>query len=287
MFSTGRGATTAQSFGFVAAPVKAIYMRKMKLLLIPLLTAIVFSTALAEENHWADIARRLDVLNGEVITALATAGGTLYIGVGKSFFTLTLSDTKLVDQTAKIEKSAGDEITSIVVNQENNEVWVSFNNSNYSGKCYRYDLSRCQVQSSFLKDQLQQYNNLPQPSCCAIEAFASEGGQVVEGYFKGNVYLCSKKTHKCSLAYKPTSIYSWPVAVLMTKTTAYAATRGDGLIVIDRKTSKATRFPDKNQDHIRAMAIEGNILFFGATGLYRATVKDFAPQSNSVLKPTP
>ncbi len=249
--------------------------------------AFNISVAGAEGNYWFDRAIKQEYFAGQFVTALGAVNRTLYIGANKSFFTLSLPGNKLIDQTAKIEKLPNDEITSILISQGKEEVWISTNGNTYSGKCYRYDLSPCQAQSSFLNNLLKEDENLPKPACCGIETFATEGEQVVEGYFKGNVYLCTQKTQRCKLVYKPTSYYNWAVASLMTGTTAYVATSGDGLIVIDRKTGSAARFPDKDQNYIRAIALDGEDIFFGAGGLYKATVRDFALSSGSALQTRP
>lgn len=234
-------------------------------------------TASHKERYWMDYAERIDLFKEHYIIALAIADDNLYVSTGTNLFIVNLDGYSLTEVTQKIKKEPQDQITGILVDPIIKELCIVLNGNVHSSLCYSYDLNIKQSQSSFLIEIIQFYEklqkNAPQPS---INTLDFDSYQAIVGFFKGNVYLYSIKNKMYQLVYKPTSIYNWPVSAVLTKTTAFVATRGDGLIVVDRKTATATRFPDKASNYIHALAVHNKDLYIGAKGLYKAKITDFA-----------
>lgn len=228
---------------------------------------------------WSDNARRLPVLTNETITALALADGTLYAATGEKLFMTNLDGASLTDVTAKLLKQPTDEVTAILVDRTRRNLWIATNDSLHLAQCYNFALQAQHCGGAFLEEELQMYErlrrNAPAPS---IAAMAHDELGAVVGFFKDGVYLYSLRDYQYRLVYKPDNIYHWPVGALLTPTLGFVATRGDGLVVIDRTSACVSRFPDENGHYIRALATDGTgSLYIGSIGLYRAAVTDFVP----------
>ena len=110
----------------------------------------------------------------------------------------------------------------------------------------------------------------------SVDALAFDSTQAVVGYFKDGVYLYSLRDRRAQLVYRPSDPGNSAVSAVLTGSAALVAMRGDGLVVVDRQTGKAVRFADRGTNDVRAVAVLGQALFIGGTGLYRARLADFA-----------
>jgi len=221
----------------------------------------------------------LPILTNQTITALALANGTLYVAAGENLFVAKPDGTELTNVTPKLHKQPADQVTSILVDAARQNLWIATNDNLHLAECYSFALEAEHCERTFIEDELKMYErlsrNAPQPS---ITAMAHDDHGAVVGFFKDGVYLYSLSDEKYKSAYKPNSIYNWPIAAILTPNLGFVATRGDGLLVIDRVTGAASRFPDKNGQYIRALAAdEAGHLYIGSVGLYKAGLTGFVP----------
>jgi len=227
-------------------------------------------------KSWTDQARPLDLLNQQRIAALASTRDRLYVSTGERVFIVALSGSSVTDATGRISKQPADEITEILVDAAREQLWIVLNQNAHLASCYSYDLAARQCPRSFLEQRMGLYERLRESGLpSSISALAFDDRQAVFGLFRGGIYLYAMKEGKSSLVYRPSSSDHWPVAAILTDVAAFVATRGDGLIVVDRKTGTAARFPDKPGQQVRAVAVREPELYLGATGLYRARIVDF------------
>lgn len=254
---------------------------KKKLFIIYLILAFFFCTNMfaTKEDYWMYYAEKLDILKEYEIKAIAIAENNLYVatGPGKNgiatgidLYLVDLNGYSIKKVTQKIIKEdPRDEITEILTNPLNKEIWIRLTNI---ARCYNYDLSIKQSPSNFLNDRLEVSEKMKD----SIGAFDLDKDQAVVGFFKGNIYLYTINTKKYQMVYELTDKYNWALSAVLTKTTAYVATRGDGLIVIDRKTGTAEPFFDTEYEYIQSLAVYNNTyLYIGSTnGLYKIKISD-------------
>lgn len=187
----------------------------------------------------------------------------------------------VTDMTRRITKGPDDEITEMV-DAEHRTLWIALNGNTHSASCYAYDLHVTACDSTFFEDLMRRYDDLgrnaPQPS---ISPPALDQRQAIVGFFKGGVYLYSIEGRQYRLVYTPSSAYNWAVGAVLTHKAGLVATRGDGLIVIDRVTGTARRFPDRPGNPIRTVAVSGATLYIGARGVYQAPVAAIAGEAPS------
>jgi len=256
------------------------FTRSKETLAISLLVcACCFGAAPANRGFWSDHARPLPILTNETITALARVENTLYIAAGEKLFITKLGGTGLTDVTAKLLKQPADQVTRILVDEARQNTWIVTNDNLRLAECYSFSLQAKHCESTFIENELTMYerlsSNAPAPS---IAAMAYDDRGAIVGFFKDGVYLYSMSDGKYRLVFKPQSAYKWATGALLTPAFGFVATRGDGLLVIDRATGSVSRFLDKHGQYIRTLAVDdGGNLYIGAFGLYKASLKDFMP----------
>lgn len=226
--------------------------------------------------YWSDVARQLDIFKGQRIAALASAANRLYVSTGRNVFIVNVDNYSIVEATKHIKKQPKDEVTEILVDAARKELWIALNQNTRLAACYDYDLDARQCSRSFLDERMEIYGRLQKAGIqSSIATLAFDAHEAIVGVFKGGIYMYSMKDWKPRLIYKPSSPYHWPVAATLSEGTAFVATRGDGLIIINRKTGAAARFPEERRDRIRALAVHRSDLYLGAIGLYKAKIDDF------------
>jgi hypothetical protein len=199
----------------------------------------------------------------------------LYAATGARLFRVNL-DGVSTDVTPKVKKSAADEITDILVDSDRKELWIVLNSNTLFASCYSDELEHRDCPRAFLDQRTALMEALqkngPQSS---VSALAFDAEQAIVGYFKDGIYQYSMRDRRQRLVYKPSSPGNWAVSAVLTSSTAFVATRGDGLIAVDRKTAAAVRFPDKDDNSIHSLAARGPELFIAAKGLYRANIAEY------------
>jgi len=223
-------------------------------------------------RYWIDHAKQSELFHGQDVVAVASVDRWLYVSTGASLFQVN-RDGISADVTARVKKSAADQITDVLVDSARKELWIVLNSNTLFASCYSDDLEPRDCPRAFLDQRTVLMEALqkdgPQSS---VSALAFDGDQAIEGYFKGGIYLYSMLDRRLRLVYKPSSPGNWAVSAVLTNDTAFVATRGDGLIAVDRKTAAAVRFPDKDDNYIHSLAVRGPELYIAAKGLYRANI---------------
>jgi mRNA-degrading endonuclease RelE of RelBE toxin-antitoxin system len=251
-------------------------MRKAILSFLVALCLLRCGIAGPGKEYWVDRAQPLDLFEGRDVIALAAAGGKLYVSTGESIFIVALGKYTQTAVTQRINKQTEDRVTEILVDAGRKELWIVLNDNTHLASCYDYDLAAKSCLSSFLDERMALYEKLQRngPNS-SINALAFDAHQAIVGYFKGGIYLYSIDEGKYRLVYQPTSIDKWAVSCALTKDAAIVSTRGDGLIVVNRKTAVAARFLDKDGNYGRSLTVHDQDLYIGAKGLYRARIADF------------
>lgn len=243
------------------------------------------SGAAAQEKHWSDYAKPIAELKGQIVKALAIAGDDLFVatastGAGSRLLVVDRTHYSIKDVTSKLEKGKGDDVTDIIVSDKRLCIGLNGNNPDW---CYDSSFNSKEDSKPFLKKRALQDEQLiaNAPTKGSLWTFNADDRQAIVGFFKGNIYLYSFDRKAYRLVYKPSDTYNWPAATDLGKTTAFASTIGDGLIVVDRKTGKTARFlDDKREDYIRALANDGADLYIGTVkGLYLAKTTDLRPSN--------
>src|SRR5689334_16845789 len=203
-------------------------------------------------RYWVDRAEKLKPLQGEDVVAIASMGAWLYVSTGRRVFLVRPDGSETTDVTARVKRNDEDQITNILVDSNRNELWIVFNSNTLLSSCYGENLEPGDCPRTFLDERIALMEKLRKNGPgSSVDALAFDGEQAIVSYFKGDIYLYSLRDHRQQLAYKPSSPGHWGISAALTNRTGIVVTRGDGLIVVDRKTAAAMRFPDRGANHIQ------------------------------------
>jgi len=227
-------------------------------------------------DYWVDRANQLELFRGREVTAIAFVDQRLYVSTGRKIFLVHADENSSIDLTERVKKRVADQITDILVDPVRNELWIVLNSNMLFASCYTVDLVPKDCPRAFLGQRTALIESLQESGPrSSVNALAVDAEQVIVAYFKDGIYLCSLQENWKKLVYKPSSPNNWGVSAVLTNNAGFVATRGDGLIVVDRKNATAVRFSDKDNNYIRSLAAHGQELYLGAKGLYRANIADY------------
>src|SRR5262245_56547153 len=243
------------------------------------LLSVPWALGVEIKRPWKDLVRAIPYFANHTITSLGVSGDVLFIGStvpkGNSYsvrvYVMDLKSKQIKDLTQKLMTGEYDEVTDIRFNENAGELWLTTNGNGGSADCYdtelnlkaRYSgtsvmghpvLEKKPCDWRFVDEYNKKSIELPptHEAHGSTNTLAFDKKGTVVGNFKGSVFYCPAGVElRCSEVYKPSDLYNWPISSVLTDSYAWVGTRGDGLILVDRRTQSVMRYPDNDYHSAR------------------------------------
>lgn len=242
-----------------------------------------------QQLYWKDYVTEVEFFSDKTVTAIAAVNDCLYVAAEihfqinnrndykTKFYIMNLKNNTITDVSSKVTDNPHWNINddNIKIDETTKTIYlIQVQGQNDFFGSFDYAINRTEKLAKFRKkaeeyiEDDEEIMSLMLKGSIPVILADHELNQYFLGVFRGNIYQLFRDKSTYRMIYKTSSEYNWPISGELTKDLVFFSTRGDGMVVVNRKNGKWKRYLDRDSsEEIRAFATYKDKIYIGGKGL--------------------